>query len=113
MHLIFKLEHKILLEQRYTVLELETLKPKDSDEPVTAWCLVEAEKILPEIDMLPLNKSLHEDLLKAIKEDNVETATKLCTELTGKFGGELDSFYEEILKRIKLTGSCVFTPLPQ
>jgi len=113
MHLIFKQEHKVLLEGRYTILELETITVSDQAEPITAWCVIEAEKVIPEIDMLPLNKSLHEDLLTAIKEDNVETATKLCTELTGKFGGELDTFYEEILKRIERTGSCAFAPVTE
>jgi hypothetical protein len=112
MHLIFKPEHKELLEGRYTILELETIQVAESD-PVTAWCVIEAEKIIPEIDMLPLNKSLHEDLLTAIKEDQPEQAKKLCAELKGKFGGELDTFYEEIVKRIEHTGSCAFVPVPQ
>lgn len=107
MHLIFKEEHKALLEGRYTILELETLHVKDQ-EPVTAWCVIEAEKIIPEIDMLPLNKALHDDLLIAIKEDKPDLAKKLCADLKGKFGGELDTFYEEIEKRIEINGSCAF-----
>ena len=110
MNLIFNLESKQMLETRYTVLELETIAVPGTEQPITAWCVVEAEKVIPEIDMLPLNKSLHEDLLAAIKQDNVTAATKLCAELTGKFGGELDTFYEEIAKRIERTGSCAFVP---
>ena len=112
MNLIFNLESKLLLESRYTVLELETIAMPGAD-PITAWCVVEAEKVIPEIDMLPLNISLHEDLLSAIKKDDVTAATKLCTELTGKFGGELDTFYEEIQKRIERTGSCAFVPVTE
>jgi len=110
MDLIFKKEHAELLQGRYTILELETLTVPGAPEPVTSWCVVAAEKVIGEIDMLPLNQSMHQDLLTAINEDKTDHAKKLCNELKGKFGGELDSFYEEIEKRIEHTGSCKFVP---
>lgn len=105
MDLVFKKEHAMLLESRYTVLELETIRVKDQEEPLTAWCVVAAEKIIPELDMLPINQAMHADLIRAIAHDDTEKSIKLCADLKGKFGGELDSFYEEIEKRIQNTGS--------
>lgn len=110
MDLIFNKVHANQLREKYTVLELETIKHPNLPEPLTAWCVVPVEKIIPEIEFLPLNCELHQNLIDALHEHKTDAVLKLCTELMGKFGGELDTFYETLEKRIQDTGSCVFNP---
>jgi hypothetical protein len=110
MDLIFNKVHAHQLREKYTVLELETIQHPNLPEPMTAWCVVPAEKVIAEIELLPLNCDLHANLIDALHKQETETVLKLCTELKGKFGGELDTFYETLEKRIQDTGSCVFVP---
>jgi len=84
----------------HTVLELETFDVKGS--PVTTYCVVPAEKIgLNEFASLEQNKTLHAAFVDAVKHKNHDLCKDLARLLMGKFGGELDTFYEEILKRIR------------
>ena len=110
MDLIFSREHAEKLKERYTVLELETIAHSSIPEPITTWCVVPAERVIGELEMLPLSVEQHNELIQAIADNNPEQAKKLCELLKGKFGGELDTFYEEIEKRIQNTNSCVFVP---
>jgi hypothetical protein len=88
------------LRGAHTVLELETFEVKGA--PITTYCVVPAEKIgLSELANLEQNKLLHASFVEAFKTQNVALCTDLARVLTGKFGGELDTFYEEILKRIR------------
>jgi hypothetical protein len=48
-------------------------------------------------------------LLSAIKDNEVDNSIKIIPDLMGKFGGELDSFYEIIMSRCTDTGSTKFS----
>ena len=84
--------------EKYLILELE---PNIIDnELLDTWCIVEATKIpLAEVVMLDHWKKLHGDFVEANKDKNAKLCNDLAEHLTGKFGGELDTFYEEICKR--------------
>jgi len=84
--------------EKYLILELE---PNIIDnELLDTWCIVEATKIpLTEVVMLDHWKKLHGDFVEANKDKNAKLCNDLAEHLTGKFGGELDTFYEEICKR--------------
>ena len=83
---------------RYCILELE---PNRIDGTVLdTWCVVEATKIpLAELTMLDHWKKLHNEFVQANKDGNAKLCNDLREHLIGKFGGELDTFYEEICKR--------------
>jgi hypothetical protein len=99
MQLIFGRENAESLRERYTVLDLEILE-KDGVS-LEVFCLIPGEKIglgdLPSIDQWV---TLHNDFLKGYKEGHYKYCRECIEHLTGKFGGEVDSFYQEILKRI-------------
>lgn len=103
MQIIFDPQVVKELENKYTLLPLETV-PVEGRQ-LEAWCLVPAESLLNDLGTLELDKQLHAQLLAAIRDDQPELAQGLCEMLLGKFGGELDSFYEEIVKRIQETAS--------
>lgn len=98
MQIIFDSEVAEQLKARHTVLTLETFPAGDTT--VTAYCVVPAEKIpLTEFGLLDSHIQLHDAFVVAANEKNVQLCLDISEHLLGKFGGELDSFYQEVLKR--------------
>jgi hypothetical protein len=99
MQLIFGKDVAEKLQERYTVLELETLEVEG--KMLEVFCVVPAEKIaLTEITTIEHSTKLHNEFVNALKRKDYKICQDLSVHLIGRFGGEVDSFYEEILKRI-------------
>jgi hypothetical protein len=99
MQLIFGKDVAAQLQERYTVLELETLEVDGC--VLEVFCVVPAEKIaLTEITTIEHSTKLHNDFVDALKRKDYKICQDLSVHLIGRFGGEVDTFYEEILKRI-------------
>lgn len=99
MNIIFGRENAERLREKYTVLDLETLVVEGKE--VEVFCLIPAEKIaLPDLPQLENWTKLHNDFLNGYKTKQYNYCRQCIDHLTGKFGGEVDTFYEEILKRI-------------
>lgn len=86
------------LKNNQTVLELETFAV--GDQTITAYCVVPAEKIFPEITQLETSKELHAGFVKAFNEKNYQLCKEIAPQLVGRFGGELDDFYQTIINKI-------------
>jgi hypothetical protein len=87
------------LSNNHTVLELESFMI--NGESRTVYCVVPPEKIgLEGFATLDGRKALHSQFITAYHEKNYTLCQELSELLIGSFGGELDSFYEEILSRI-------------
>ena len=87
------------LKKTHTVLELETFDVKGI--PVTTYCVVPAEKIgISGFGTLERYIELHTGFIQALKENNYKLCEDIAEHLMGQFGGELDTFYKEILSRI-------------
>lgn len=104
MQIIFSKEVADQLKDKFTVLELESfdveVTPGDVQK-LDAFCVVPAEKIpLTEMAALDTYTTFHAEFVSAYKEKNYKLCQDLSEHLMGKFGGELDSFYEIILERI-------------
>lgn len=98
MQIIIGKDNATALRERYTVLELETLE-KDG-VVIDAFCVVPAEKInLGEMVNLDKNIRLHEKFVESLKMQDYDSCRDLYGHLYGKFGGELNSFYDEIMRR--------------
>lgn len=95
--------HRHIAEEvakRHTVLELETFEVEG--QTVEAFCVVTADKVnLGALMTLDEDKKQHQRFVDAAKSKDYELCKELAEELYGKFGGELDSFYDEILSRTK------------
>jgi hypothetical protein len=100
MNIIFGLESVTTFEERYTVLELDTFVLHPTNEVVTAYCLVETIPIqeMPAITSL---KEQHQNLMVEYRKRNWRYCEDTIAHLTGKWGGELDSFYIELYQRIQ------------
>jgi hypothetical protein len=107
MQLIFGRENAEKLREKYTVLDLETVTVKDDkgqSVDMEVFCLIPGEKIgIPDLPQLENWKQLHTDFLHGYHTQQYEYCRQCIEHLMGKFGGEVDSFYQEILKRINST----------
>ena len=99
MNIIFGRENAEKLREKYTVLDLEKLIVEGKE--VEVFCLIPAEKIaLPDLPQLEQWTKLHNDFLHGYNTKQYNYCRQCIEYLMGKFGGEVDSFYDEILKRI-------------
>ena len=99
MQIIFGRENAEKLREKYTVLDLETVNKEGVELEV--FCLIPGEKIgLTELPQLDQYIKLHNDFLNGYHTQQYDYCRQCIEHLMGKFGGEVDSFYEEILKRI-------------
>ena len=105
MHIVLTEQIATELRKKYTVLELDTMHGPLG--PVPAYCVVPVEKIALEMSSLERNVKLHEQLIDAMKADDVKLTEDLCNILKGQFGGELDSFYDIIIERVNRTKSTI------
>ena len=101
MEIIFGRENAEKLREKYTVLDLETVE-KDGVS-LEVFCLIPADKIsLGDLPTLEQWVNLHHDFLKGYHKNEYDYCRQCIEHLTGKFGGEVDTFYEEITRRIDL-----------
>jgi hypothetical protein len=100
MNIIFGIESVTPFEERYTVLELDTFVLRPTNEVITAYCLVETIPIqeMPAIESL---KDQHRNLMAEYRKRNWRYCEDAIAHLTGKWGGELDSFYIELYQRVQ------------
>ena len=87
------------IPDQYTVLELDTFRTVDSDKTVTAYCLVE-KLALNEFATMESYKKIHADLIDAYRNQHWNYCEQAIDGLMGRWGGELDSFYCDLLKRV-------------
>ena len=87
------------LRKQHTVLELETIV-KDGIT-LDAYCVVPADRInLSELPQLEHNCKLHQAFVDAYNIKDYKICNDLFPHILGKFGGEVDTFYQEIVQRI-------------
>lgn len=99
MQIVWNKEAVRKLRDSHTILELETFDVNDTK--ITAYCVVPPEKIgLENLPHLERYKELHYGFLKAYYDKNYQLCRDIAEHLMGQFGGELDTFYQEILNRI-------------
>lgn len=99
MEIIFGRENAEKLREKYTVLDLETIN-KDGIN-LEVFCLIPADKIsLSEMPTLDSWVKLHNEFLNGYHTQQYDYCLQCIEHLRGKFGGEVDTFYDEIENRI-------------
>jgi hypothetical protein len=100
MYIVYGEEEVKELSKKYLVLELDTFQV--NDDLIPTYCVVDSEHIpLTEFSNLDSYKDLHKNLVKNYKLGNWQYCESAIKYLTGKFSGELDSFYEILANRIE------------
>jgi hypothetical protein len=100
MHIIFGKDEAETLGNKYTILPVDTFRFGDSGPVVPAFCVIEN---LPIMDMVKVDsmKTLHENLMVEYGKKNWKYCNDAMEHLIGFWGGEMDTFYLELQKRIK------------
>ena len=98
MYIIFGNEEVEKIREKYTVLELDTIQIGDA-EPRVAHCVLQAIPFedLPSLEHL---KTLHENLMINYGRRGWKLCQQALEQLKGRWGGELDSFYQDLSSRI-------------
>jgi hypothetical protein len=99
MNIILGRENVEHAQEKYTVLELDTLLINGAADPVTAYCLIEQIPI-DQISNIDQFCDLHNNLMANYRKRNWKYCEDAIEHLRGKWGGELDSFYTEMSQRI-------------
>ena len=103
MQIIFGEQTAKDLGEKYTVLELEPVHtPTGTLNP---YCVIPVEQIALQMINLEQDIVLHNQFINAIKSNDTKLCIDLSEHLLGKFGGEVDSFYEIVVQRCKDNGS--------
>ena len=100
MNIIFGRDQVAGLSERYTVLELDTIRVKPANTEITAFCVVESIPIMnmPKIESM---KNLHENLLIEYRKQNWNYCEQAMEHLVGFWGHEVDTFYNSMRDRIQ------------
>lgn len=99
MNIIIGSEQVEQFREKYTVLELDTIRFSGQETTVKAYCIVEQIPIT-ELPQVESKKALHENLMINYRKKDWNFCTQALEHLVGAWGHELDSFYEDLLKRI-------------
>jgi hypothetical protein len=99
MNIIFGKENLPDTSDKYTILELDTIRILPVNQLVTAYCLVEAIPILnmPKAESM---KNLHENLLVNYRKRDWNFCTQALEHLIGYWGADMDSYYTSLNERI-------------
>jgi adenylate cyclase len=98
MHIIFGSTAQEI-PNSFTVLELDTFRMVKENRTDTAYCVV--EKIpLTELATLDAYKKIHADLVQYYRQRQWEYCENAIEGLMGKWNGELDTFYTDLLQRV-------------
>ena len=100
MNIIFGKENAERLKEKYTVLELDTVKFGNTDSAVIAYCIIE-DMNFDEIPMIESMQRLHEDLIVKYQSKNWPTCLEIIKRLQGFWNGELDSYYATLQQRVE------------
>lgn len=101
MYIVLDKENAIeQLRSKYLLLELDTLDIP-GEGPVTSYAVISSENItLEEVQVLHKLEELHTALMKNYRKKDWNFCRQAIEHLRGKFKGEIDSFYDELEKRI-------------
>lgn len=98
MNIIFGTTEATQLQEKYIVLELDTVTIRGSN-PITAYCIIE-NLPLEELSTIDNFKQLHIELMENYRKRNWDFCIQAMDHLCGAWGKQVDSFYEILRERI-------------
>ena len=88
------------LPDNYTVLELDTFVFSPDSNKRTSYCVIEKVP-LGDFPLMEAYVKVHTDMMQAYRDKNWDYCLHAIQGLTGRWNGELDSFYYNLLQRVK------------
>jgi len=89
-----------ILPDNYIILELDTFRISSTGKITTAYCVVE-KLALDEFATIEYYKKIHADLIHAYRNQHWNYCEQVIEALMGRWAGELDTFYANMLNRIR------------
>jgi len=99
MNIIFGQSALDSVDEKYVVLELDTIRISGTNDPLTAYCVLDQLPIT-EIVTLDQYRSLHANLMKNYRLKNWKFCRDAISHLHGQWNKQVDSFYENLLTRL-------------
>lgn len=103
MNIIFGRDQAAALAEKYTVLELDTIRLSETE--FTAFCVIETIPIM-EMPKVESMKALHENLMINYRKRDWNYCTQALEHLVGFWNHELDTFYDSLSSRISSYIEC-------
>lgn len=100
MNIVLGEENVGSIQDRYIVLELDSLKLPGSTDPVKSYCIVE-QIGLEEMTTVENYRDLHQNLIKNYRERNWNFCDQAIEHLVGRWNGKVDSFYQDLSRRVQ------------
>ena len=88
------------IPDNYVVLELDTFVLPPDRKVATAYCVIE-KVALQDFPVLESYKKVHTDLIQAYRDQNWEYCEHAIKGLLGRWNGEADTFYNNLLTRVQ------------
>ena len=88
------------LPDNYTVLELDTFVLPPDSATRTSYCVIE-KMPLTDFPVMEAYIKVHADMMQAYRDQNWDYCLHAIKGLTGRWNGELDSFYANLLQRVE------------
>ena len=100
MYIIVGEESAAKVDNKYLVLELDTILYDNKAEPVKSYCVIDNEHVpLTDINRIEELITLHQNLIENYRKRNWKYCLDALEHLKGSFRGELDTFYDDLEKR--------------
>jgi adenylate cyclase len=80
-----------LVKDEYFVLELDCIAVKGKTQGVTIYTVLGRND---EVSATKADRQMHEAMLALYRQQKFDQAIKFCQELTGRFDGEMDHYYD-------------------
>jgi adenylate cyclase len=80
-----------LVKDEYFVLELDCIAVKGKKEGVTIYTVLGRND---EVNVSKADTQMHEAMLALYRQQKFDQAIKFCQDLKGRFGGEMDHYYD-------------------
>lgn len=100
MNIIFGSEAAEAVGKTNVVLEVDTIRLMPVNVVLRSFCVLE-NVALSELANLEYWKQIHNDLLAQYQVQNWDYCVNAIQDLRGRWNGELDEFYDNLLKRIR------------
>ena len=98
MNIILGKSQADLLKDKHLILELDTVTMGNST-PITAYCVLDNIPLEQIAKIEPLSK-LHGTLMENYRLRRWDYCQQVIEELVGAWGGQMDTFYTDLLTRI-------------
>ena len=101
MHIIFGKQAAEEAANKYTVLPLDQIQIEPNGPVIDTYCIIEKEQLpLEDIGQIENFSKLHAKLMENYRKKNWNFCEQAIEHLHGRWAGTVNSFYDEISKRI-------------